>query len=68
MGGSFTPFFWMNLLVRIKLGYAPNFSILGDREVELLGGGYLKCGGGSGKKNLYTENKVNPAFLWMDLD
>jgi len=54
MRGSFTPFFWMNLLVRIKLGYAPNFSILGDREVELLGGGYLKCGGGSGeKKPLY---------------
>ena len=29
MGGGLTPFFCTNLLVRVKLGYPPNFNFLG---------------------------------------
>ena len=33
-GGSLTPFFFgTNLLVRVKLGYTPNFTALGHLEV-----------------------------------
>ena len=33
-GGSLTPFFFgPNLLVRVKLGYTPNFAALGHVEV-----------------------------------
>ena len=33
-GGALTPFFFCtNLLVRVKLGYTPNFTALGHLEV-----------------------------------
>ena len=44
-GGSLTPFFFCtNLLVRVKLGYTPNFTALGHLEVPwkfLWGGGVV---------------------------
>ena len=44
-GGSLTPFFCENLLVRVKLGHPPNFNFLGK---PLLGEKYVE---GRRKKN-----------------
>ena len=46
-GGSLTPFFCANLLVRVKLGYPPNFNFLGK---PLLGKKYVE-----GKKKKEEE-------------
>ena len=54
MGGSLTPFiFCANLLVRVKLGYPPNFKFLGK---PLLGEKYVE-----GRKKKKKKKKKNNA-------
>ena len=53
-GGSLTPFFCENLLVRVKLGYPQNFKFLGK---PLLGEKYVE-----GKKKEEEERKNNAKF------
>ena len=52
-GGSLTPFL-TNLLVRVKLGYTPNFSVLSDLEVMGLIAIVV----------VGEEHKVNAAFIF----
>ena len=55
MGGSLTPFFLCaNLLVRVKLGYPPNFNFLGK---PLLGEKYVH---GKKKETIMPSHYVYP--------
>ena len=64
-GGSLTPFFCTNLLVRVKLGYTPNFTALGHLEVPwkfLVGW----CGEVGNTNNHYHSSLSRVKLSWIE--